>query len=79
MMFFAWGYRLEEAVIPTIGCIVHFPHMTVIDAAGLARGVFCFYNDNVSEQRSNGFSPKSTARVLAGCVASELSSVWIPL
>lgn len=71
-MISAWGYRLEEAVIPTIGCIVHFPHMTVIDAAGLARGVFCFYNDNVSEQLFNGFWSRGVVEVSANCIACVL-------
>jgi hypothetical protein len=39
-MIFAWGCMLEEAVISTIGLHCTFSHMTVIDAAGLARGVF---------------------------------------
>jgi hypothetical protein len=40
MMIFAWGYRVEEAVSIDYWLHCTYPHMTVIDAAGLARGVF---------------------------------------
>jgi hypothetical protein len=39
-MIFAWGYKLEEAVSIDYWLHCTYPHMTVIDAAGLARGVF---------------------------------------
>ena len=34
------GYKLEEAVSVDYWLHCTYPHMTVIDAAGLARGVF---------------------------------------
>lgn len=39
-MILAWGYGLEEAVSIDYWLHCTYPHMTVIDAAGLARGVF---------------------------------------